>query len=801
MKILHDAQTAVQNLLDANNDATGLDKIKANIDASVQKADDLVTTLKNTVKGVTGLNGDEGDEETKPTITGGTGLKDAMIALTNGLSSVTAMATDAKNQQALAEVTASVSDDPTVASNRQALIDAALKGEDTTKIQDEFNNAVKTADTQRQAAVDKADTVLGTKTDWLTFQNDSQAVKDAQKKLDDLVKSDLSTRTQINNANAELITALTKMPENITDDQAVNDNAAALKTALESGDQAKINTALTNLNDAVVKANTALQEAETKAKNDTIPNYLKDQTDRLNSDASSSLAAIVTKTNSMGADSTYTKSQLVDQMSILSSALSGFSAARTEKSTATDSVLSALGTSSLAGDLSNAVSALRSTLSDSAATKTEIENRTAVVNADSLLSSLANPDMKTTSMSSYVSSIASYVSSMASASNVTSSALSAAASALKSVADTPVSSIVEDNTAVKSAESAFASDLIAGKDIASASSALSVAVSTANTELTAAKKSAVSYAIPSNIADQTEGNSALNSELAKVQSMGADSIYTKSALDSEMAVLSDSLSHFTSVLNTARTSAASTAKTTGNDIVNSMASVLKSVAANSDATLSMVASASTALKLATSTVVDSDIADDVAVKNAETDYASALNSGAATSDALASVSLALSVATPAATSVLSSMKSAASVAVVDSNLTDQEDASMGSIVTKLNSLGAKSNGVKVADMSSALSAYNSAVASYKTVLSDAKSVASVTASKTTGNDIVNSMASILTSVAANSAATSSMVASASTALKLATSTVVDSDITDDAAVKSARNSLCFSIEVRCQDTR
>ncbi|TGE75633.1 hypothetical protein [Weissella confusa] len=794
VKILHDAQTAVQNLLDANNDATGLDKIKANIDASVQKADDLVTTLKNTVKGVTGLNGDEGDEETKPTITGGTGLKNAMIALTNGLSSVTAMATDAKNQQALAEVTASVSDDPTVASNRQALIDAALKGEDTTKIQDEFNNAVKTADTQRQAAVDKADTVLGTKTDWLTFQNDSQAVKDAQKKLDDLVKSDLSTRTQINNANAELITALTKMPENITDDQAVNDNAAALKTALESGDQAKINTALTNLNDAVVKANTALQEAETKAKNDTIPNYLKDQTDRLNSDDSSSLAAIVTKTNSMGADSTYTKSQLVDQMSILSSALSGFSAARTEKSTAADSVLSALGTSSLAGDLSNAVSALRSTLSDSAATKTEIENRTAVVNADSLLSSLANPDMKTTSMSSYVSSIASYVSSMASASNVTSSALSTAASALKSVADTPVSSIVEDNTAVKSAESAFASDLIAGKDIASASSALSVAVSTANTELTAAKKSAVSYAIPSNIADQTEGNSALNSELAKVQSMGADSIYTKSALDSEMAVLSDSLSHFTSVLNTARTSAASTAKTTDNDIVNSMASVLKSVAANSDATLSMVASASTALKLATSTVVDSDIADDVAVKNAETDYASALNSGAATSDALASVSLALSVATPAATSVLSSMKSAASVAVVDSNLTDQEDASMGSIVTKLNSLGAKSNGVKVADMSSALSAYNSAVASYKTVLSDAKSVASVTASKTTGNDIVNSMASILTSVAANSAATSSMVASASTALKLATSTVVDSDITDDAAVKSAETAYVSALK-------
>ena len=725
-----------------------------------------------------------------------------LTALEKTAASATAMADDATN---LTNAVTSFSDANTTDKDEDiAHTRAELEGQTASNsVTDKMGTKVQEAKKALDAAIaDKTSTTADIVykrsvllADMATDEqasNDDVAVAAATNRLNDLVDGgmDKASATDLDDARAALATAVANVVnKNVLDDtdvqKAQTNYANDLATGKDTTDSLKA------LQDAVANANTALQEVETNAKNDAVPSNLLDQ---INSEASSSLAAIVDKTHDIGADSTYTKSQLVDQMNSLSSALSGFSAARTEKSLAASSVLTSLGTASLAGDLSDAVSALRSTLSDSAATKTEIENRTAVVNADSLLSSLANPDMKTTSMSSYVSSIASYVSSMASASNVTSSALSTATSALKSVADTPVSSVVEDNTAVKSAESAFASDLIAGKDITSASSALSVAVSTANTELTAAKKSAASYAIPSNIADQTEGNSALNSELAKVQSMGAASTYTKIALDSEMAILSDSLSHFTSILNTAKTSAASTAKTTGNDIVNSMASVLKSVAANSDATLSMVASASTALKLATSTVVDSDIADDVAVKNAETDYASALNSGAATSDALASVSLALSVATSAATSVLSSMKSAASVAVVDSNLTDQEDASMESIVTKLNSLGAKSNGVKVADMSSALSAYNSAVASYKTVLSDAKSVASVTASKTTGNDIVNSMASILTSVAANSAATSSMVASASTALKLATSTVVDSDITDDAAVKSAETAYVSALK-------
>ena len=288
VKILNDANTAVQNLIADNKDATGMDKIQKSIEDSVKTATELVTQLKDSVKHVTGTNGDEGDNPITPTITGGTELKNAMVALMNGLSSVTAMATDAKNQQALAEVTASVSDDPTVASNRQALIDAALNGEDTTEIQGKFNTAVKNADAQRQVAVNNADTVLGTKTNWLTFQNDSQAVKDAQKKLDDLVKSDLSTRTQINSANTELVTALTTMPENIIDDKAVNDNADALKTALESGDQAKINTALTNLNTAVEDARGKLNDAKEAAPT-AVPANVADQYKDLPEDAKTAL--------------------------------------------------------------------------------------------------------------------------------------------------------------------------------------------------------------------------------------------------------------------------------------------------------------------------------------------------------------------------------------------------------------------------------------------------------------------------------------------------------------------------------
>lgn len=692
---------------------------KDSIDASIMTAQDALKNAKTdqdksdineAFKQLQGMSDkvqdiiDQLKKDTDATkISGLSTVKDVTSTLTSvekNAASATAMADDATK---LTDAVTSFSDANTTDQDEDiAHTRAELEGQTTS------NSVTAEIETKVQEAKKALDAVIADKTSMTAdivykrsvlladMAADEQASNDdvavavaaATKRLNDLVDGgmDKASATDLDDARAALATAVPNVVnKNVLDDDDVlkarTDYATDLATGKDTTDSLKA------LQGAVANANTALQEAETKAKNDAVPSNLLDQ---INSEASSSLAAIVTKTNSMGADSTYTKSQLVDQMSILSSALSGFSAARTEKSTAADSVLSALGTSSLAGDLSNAVSALRSTLSDSAATKTEIENRTAVVNADSLLYSLANPDMKTTSMSSYVSSIASYVSSMASASNVTSSALSTAASALKSVADTPVSSVVEDNTAVKSAESAFASDLIAGKDIASASSALSVAVSTANTELTAAKKSAVSYAIPSNIVDQTKSDPAVNSELAKVQSMSADSIYTKSALDSEMAVLSDSLSHFTSAL--------------------------------------------------------------------------------------------------------SSMKSTASVAVVDSNLTDQEDASMASIVTKLNSLGAQSNGVKVADMSSALSAYNSAVASYKTVLSDAKSVASVTASKTTGNEIVNSMASILVSVAANSAATSSMVASASTALKLATSTVVASDIIDDTAVKSAETAYVSALK-------
>ena len=490
---------------DFDAQVTTAQNAKDSIDASITTAQDALKNAKTdqdksdineAIKQLQGMSDkvqgiiDQLKKDTDATkISGLSTVKDVTSTLTSvekNAASATAMADDATK---LTDAVTSFSDANTTDQDEDiAHTRAELEGQTTS------NSVTAEIGTKVQEAKKALDAVIADKTSMTAdivykrsvlladMAADEQASNDdvavavaaATKRLNDLVDGgmDKASATDFDDARAALATAVPNVVnKNVLDDDDVlkarTDYATDLATGKDTTDSLKA------LQGAVANANTALQEAETKAKNDAVPSNLLDQ---INSEASSSLAAIVTKTNSMGADSTYTKSQLVDQMSILSSALSGFSAARTEKSTAADSVLSALGTSSLAGDLSNAVSALRSTLSDSAATKTEIENRTAVVNADSLLSSLAKPDMKTTSMSSYVSSIASYVSSMASASNVTSSALSTAESALKSVADTPVSSVVEDNTAVKSAESAFASDLITGKDIASAPSALSVAV-------------------------------------------------------------------------------------------------------------------------------------------------------------------------------------------------------------------------------------------------------------------------------------------------------------------------------------
>ena len=335
------ATDALQNLIDSETATkTDIDNAIASLKSAEQAADNKLADVTATAKSALG--------KTAP-VSGEKAVVDAAKDLQTLLDSGTATATQ------IADATKKLTDTVSVETTTRGKVvnDAAsdvvpANVQDVKTVQDLQD---KLQDALANAAADKGTT---------------QAIKDAQKTLDDAVKQAQSDLADVKNT---AMSDMTKVPVNLLDDKSVTDAKASLNDAINSATATAtdVKAAQQALDDAVTAAKSA-QEGAAAAANKAVtdvPASVKD------SDAvKNALAKVQGLTKDLTADAT-TKSAIDQAKQELAAAVAEQQGVRSDAVTAAKSALDA--TAPVSGEVADQIAALQKKLGDSSATASDIK--------------------------------------------------------------------------------------------------------------------------------------------------------------------------------------------------------------------------------------------------------------------------------------------------------------------------------------------------------------------------------------------------------------------------------------------
>lgn len=335
------ATDALQNLIDSETATkTDIDNAIASLKSAEQAADNKLADVTATAKSALG--------KTAP-VSGEKAVVDAAKDLQTLLDSGTATATQIAD--ATKKLTDTVSAETTTrgkAVNDVASDVVPANVQDVKTVQDLQD---KLQDALANAADDKGTT---------------QAIKDAQKALDDAVKQAQSDLADVKNT---AMSDMTKVPANLLDDKSVTDAKAALNDAINSATATAtdVKNAQKALDDAVTAAKSAQEGAAAtanKAVTD-VPASVKD------SDAvKDAIAKVQGLTKDLTAD-TATKSAIDQAKQELAAAVAAQQGVRSDVVTAAKSALDA--TAPVSGEVADQIAALQKKLADSSATASDIK--------------------------------------------------------------------------------------------------------------------------------------------------------------------------------------------------------------------------------------------------------------------------------------------------------------------------------------------------------------------------------------------------------------------------------------------
>ncbi|TVV32333.1 KxYKxGKxW signal peptide domain-containing protein [Weissella cibaria] len=335
------ATDALQNLIDSETATkTDIDNAIASLKSAEQAADNKLADVTATAKSALG--------KTAP-VSGEKAVVDAAKDLQTLLDSGTATATQIAD--ATKKLTDTVSAETTT--RGKAVNDAAsdvvpANVQDVKTVQDLQD---KLQDALANAADDKGTT---------------QAIKDAQKALDDAVKQAQSDLADVKNT---AMSDMTNVPVNLLDDKSVTDAKAALNDAINSATATAtdVKVAQQVLDDAVTAAKSAQEGAAATANTAVtgVPASVKD------SDAvKDAIAKVQGLTKDLTAD-TATKSAIDQAKQELAAAVAAQQGVRSDVVTAAKSALDA--TAPVSGEVADQIAVLQKKLGDSSATASDIK--------------------------------------------------------------------------------------------------------------------------------------------------------------------------------------------------------------------------------------------------------------------------------------------------------------------------------------------------------------------------------------------------------------------------------------------